>query len=109
MAPSMALLIQKNRRREVAQPWARQSRSLLLTSTVLDDDGHETLTLTHDRSLYTFARAIHRGHETTPPAQSPTSSALDWYPDPSLPSSGPPIVAHPNAVEEMLRWIPPSH
>jgi cytochrome P450 len=81
--------------------------SLLLTATVRDDDGNE-VALTHEQVAYRLLELTIAGHETTAKLIANGVVALDWYPDQRAELvSNPSLI--PNAVEEMLRWDPPSH
>jgi cytochrome P450 len=81
--------------------------SLLLTSTVRDDDGND-VTLTHEQVAYRLLELTIAGHETTAKLIANGVVALDWYPDQRAELVADPSLI-PNAVEEMLRWDPPSH
>jgi cytochrome P450 len=81
--------------------------SLLLTATVRDDDGND-VTLTHEQVAYRLLELTIAGHETTAKLIANGVVALDWYPDQRAELvADPSLIA--NAVEEMLRWDPPSH
>jgi cytochrome P450 len=81
--------------------------SMLLSARVTDDDGNE-VALTHAQVASRLLEMTIAGHETTAKLIANGVVALTWYPyqraelvaDPSL---------IPGAVEEMLRWDPPSH
>jgi cytochrome P450 len=81
--------------------------SLLVTSTVTDDDGNE-VQLTQPQVIDRLLEMIVAGHETTAKLIANGVVALSWYPDQRAE-----LVADrsliPGAVEEMLRWDPPSH
>ena len=81
--------------------------SLLLTSTVRDDDGNE-VALTHEQVAYRLLELTIAGHETTAKLIANGVVALDWYPEQRAELVADPSLI-PNAVEEMLRWDPPSH
>ena len=81
--------------------------SLLLTATVRDDDGNE-VALTHEQVAYRLLELTIAGHETTAKLIANGVVALDWYPDQRAQLVADPSLI-PNAVEEMLRWDPPSH
>ncbi len=81
--------------------------SLLLTATVRDDDGNE-VALTHEQVAYRLLELTIAGHETTAKLIANGVVALDWYPDQRAELVADPSLI-PNAVEEMLRWDPPSH
>ena len=81
--------------------------SLLLTAKVRDDDGNE-VALTHEQVAYRLLELTIAGHETTAKLIANGVVALDWYPDQRAELVADPSLI-PNAVEEMLRWDPPSH
>jgi cytochrome P450 len=81
--------------------------SLLLTTKVRDDDGNE-VALTHEQVAYRLLELTIAGHETTAKLIANGVVALDWYPDQRAELVADPSLI-PNAVEEMLRWDPPSH
>jgi cytochrome P450 len=81
--------------------------SLLLTSTVRDDDGNE-VSLTHEQVAFRLLELTIAGHETTAKLIANGVVALEWYPDQRKELVADPSLI-PNAVEEMLRWDPPSH
>ncbi len=81
--------------------------SLLLTATVTDDDGGE-VALTHEQVAYRLLELTIAGHETTAKLIANGVVALQWYPDQRAELVADPSLI-PNAVEEMLRWDPPSH
>jgi cytochrome P450 len=81
--------------------------SLLLTATVRDDDGNE-VALTHEQVAFRLLELTIAGHETTAKLIANGVVALDWYPDQRAELVADPSLI-PNAVEEMLRWDPPSH
>jgi cytochrome P450 len=81
--------------------------SLLLTTRVRDDDGNE-VALTHEQVAYRLLELTIAGHETTAKLIANGVVALDWYPDQRAELVADPSLI-PNAVEEMLRWDPPSH
>ena len=81
--------------------------SLLLTIKVRDDDGNE-VSLTHEQVAFRLLELTIAGHETTAKLIANGVVALDWYPDQRAELVADPSLI-PNAVEEMLRWDPPSH
>lgn len=81
--------------------------SLLLTTKVRDDDGNE-VALTHEQVAYRLLELTIAGHETTAKLIANGVVALDWYPDQRAELAADPSLI-PDAVEEMLRWDPPSH
>ena len=81
--------------------------SLLLTATVTDDDGGE-VALTHEQVAYRLLELTIAGHETTAKLIANGVVALQWYPDQRAELVADPSLI-PGAVEEMLRWDPPSH
>jgi cytochrome P450 len=81
--------------------------SLLLTTKVRDDEGNE-VALTHEQVAYRLLELTIAGHETTAKLIANGVVALDWYPDQRAELVADPSLI-PNAVEEMLRWDPPSH
>jgi cytochrome P450 len=81
--------------------------SLLLTTRVRDDDGNE-VALTHEQVAYRLLELTIAGHETTAKLIANGVVALEWYPDQRAELVADPSLI-PNAVEEMLRWDPPSH
>lgn len=81
--------------------------SLLLTARVRDDGGNE-VALTHEQVAYRLLELTIAGHETTAKLIANGVVALDWYPDQRAELVADPSLI-PNAVEEMLRWDPPSH
>jgi cytochrome P450 len=80
----------------------------LLMNTEVEDEGGEPRSLGDDELASRFLELAFAGHETVAKLIPNGVIALSWYPaqrrelvaDPSL---------IPNAVEEMLRWDPPSH
>jgi cytochrome P450 len=81
--------------------------SLLLSIKVRDDDGNE-VALTHEQVAMRLLELTIAGHETTAKLIANGVVALDWYPDQRAELVADPSLI-PNAVEEMLRWDPPSH
>ena len=81
--------------------------SMLLTARVTDDDGQE-VALTHHQVAYRLLEMTIAGHETTAKLIANGVVALNWYPDQRAELVADPSLI-PGAVEEMLRWDPPSH
>ncbi len=81
--------------------------SMLLTARVNDDDGNE-VALTHQQVAYRLLELTIAGHETTAKLIANGVVALDWYPDQRSELVADPSLI-PGAIEEMLRWDPPSH
>ena len=81
--------------------------SMLLTARVMDDDGNE-VALTHEQVAYRVLELTIAGHETTAKLIANGVIALQWYPDQRAELVADPSLI-PAAVEEMLRWDPPSH
>jgi cytochrome P450 len=81
--------------------------SLLLTASVTDDEGNE-LRLTQEQVVARVIELVSAGHETTATLIANGVVALAWYPDQRTELVADPTLI-PNAVEEMLRWDPPSH
>jgi cytochrome P450 len=81
--------------------------SLLLTATVTDEQGVERR-LTRDQVAYRLMELVAAGHETTAKLIANGIVALTWYPDQRAELVADPSLI-PGAVEEMLRWDPPSH
>jgi len=81
--------------------------SLLLSARVTDDDGNE-VALTHHQVAYRLLELTIAGHETTAKLIANGVVALTWYPDQRAQLVADPSLI-PGAVEEMLRWDPPSH
>jgi cytochrome P450 len=81
--------------------------SLLLTASITDDDGKE-LRLTPEQVVARVMELVAAGHETTAKLIANGVIALAWYPDQRAELVADPALI-PNAVEEMLRWDPPSH
>ena len=81
--------------------------SLLMTSEVEDDDG-ATRMMSDDELAYRFIELAFAGHETVAKLLANGIVGLAWYPDQRRE-----LIADPslltNAVEELLRWDPPSH
>ena len=81
--------------------------SMLLNARVTDDDGNE-IALTHEQVAYRLLELTIAGHETTAKLIANGVVALQWYPDQRAELVADPSLI-PGAVEEMLRWDPPSH
>jgi cytochrome P450 len=81
--------------------------SLMLTATTTDDDGNE-LRLTTDQVASRVMELVAAGHETTAKLVANGVVALTWYRDQRRELVADPSLI-PGAVEEMLRWDPPSH
>jgi cytochrome P450 len=81
--------------------------SMLLGARVTDDDGNE-VALTHAQVASRLLEMTIAGHETTAKLIANGVVALTWYPDQRAELVADPSLI-PNAVEEMLRWDPPSH
>jgi cytochrome P450 len=81
--------------------------SMLLTARVNDDDGNE-VALTHEQVAYRLLELTIAGHETTAKLIANGVVALTWYPDQRAELVADPSLI-PGAIEEMLRWDPPSH
>jgi cytochrome P450 len=81
--------------------------SLLLNTQVTDGDGNQ-FSLTQEQVAVRLLELAFAGHETTAKLIANGVVALAWYPDQRTE-----LVEHPElmarAVEEMLRWDPPSH
>jgi cytochrome P450 len=81
--------------------------SMLLTARVSDDDGNE-VALTHAQVASRLLEMTIAGHETTAKLIANGVVALTWYPDQRAELVADPSLI-PGAIEEMLRWDPPSH
>ena len=81
--------------------------SMLLSARVTDDDGNE-VALTHAQVASRLLEMTIAGHETTAKLIANGVVALTWYPDQRAELVADPSLI-PGAVEEMLRWDPPSH
>jgi len=81
--------------------------SLLLTASVTDGEGVERR-LTREQVVYRLMELIAAGHETTAKLIANGIVALTWYRDQRAELISDPSLI-PQAVEEMLRWDPPSH
>jgi cytochrome P450 len=81
--------------------------SLLVTARVDDEDGNE-VSLTPAQVADRLVELTIAGHETTAKLVANAAVALTWYPDQRRELAKDPTLM-PAAVEEMLRWDPPSH
>jgi cytochrome P450 len=81
--------------------------SLLIRSPVVDDEGDERL-LDDQELSFRFVELAFAGHETVAKLIANAVVALAWYPDQRRELAVDPSLL-PGAVEEMLRWDPPSH
>ena len=81
--------------------------TLLLQAEVVDDDG-TTWKLTPEQVASRVVELVVAGHETTAKLIGNLVVALSWYPDQRAELVADPSLI-PNAVEEGLRWDPPSH
>jgi cytochrome P450 len=81
--------------------------SMLLTTPAIDDDGNETF-LSDDQLAGRFVELAIAGHETVMKLVGNGAVALTWYRDQRNELVADPALI-PGAVEEMLRWDPPSH
>jgi cytochrome P450 len=81
--------------------------SLLIKSPVEDGEGGERM-LDDDELSYRFIELAFAGHETVAKQIANGVVALAWYPDQRRQLVEDPSLL-PGAVEEMLRWDPPSH
>jgi cytochrome P450 len=81
--------------------------SLLLTATVPDGEGVERR-LTRPQVVFRLMELVAAGHETTAKLVANGIVALTWYRDQRAELIADPSLI-PQAVEEMLRWDPPSH
>jgi cytochrome P450 len=105
MADMMALLMQIVD--DKAEHLGDDIGSMLLTARVTDDEGNE-VALTHEQVAYRLLELTIAGHETTAKLIANGVIALQWYPDQRAELVADPSLI-PGAVEEMLRWDPPSH
>ncbi len=80
----------------------------MLMSTEVEDGDGSMRSLDDGELAFRFLELAFAGHETVAKLIPNGIVALAWYPDerPELVADPAPI---PNAVEEMLRWDPPSH
>ena len=81
--------------------------SLLLTATVHDEAGVERR-LSRQQVAFRLMELVAAGHETTAKLIANGIVALTWYRDQRAELVADPSLI-PQAVEEMLRWDPPSH
>src|SRR5690606_27405404 len=81
--------------------------SLLMQTEVEDDQGN-TRSLGDDELAFRFLELAFAGHETVAKLIANGVVALAWYPDARRELAADPSLI-PAAVEEMLRWDPPSH
>jgi cytochrome P450 len=81
--------------------------SMLITTPAVDDDGREHH-LTDDQLAGRFVELAVAGHETVMKLVANSAVGLSWYRDARRELSDDPSLL-PNAVEELLRWDPPSH
>jgi cytochrome P450 len=81
--------------------------SMLLEARVTDDEGRQWA-LTHEQVAIRLLELAFAGHETTAKLIANGVVALSWYPDQRRELAQDPGLAG-QAVEEMLRWDPPSH
>lgn len=81
--------------------------SMLMQTQVEDDEGNRR-TMGDDELAFRFLELAFAGHETVAKLIANGVVALAWYPDARRELAADPSLI-PNAVEEMLRWDPPSH
>lgn len=81
--------------------------TLLLTGKVPDHDGVER-SLSRDQVIARLLELVIAGHETTAKLIANGVVAMTWYPDQRRELAADPSLI-PGAIEEMLRWDPPSH
>jgi cytochrome P450 len=81
--------------------------SMLITTPVVDDEGNERH-LTDDQLAGRFTELAVAGHETVMKLVANSVVALSWYRDARRELIDDAALL-PNAVEELLRWDPPSH
>jgi cytochrome P450 len=79
----------------------------LMNTEVVDDDGNAR-SLSDEELANRFLELAFAGHETVAKLIPNGVIALAWYPDQRRELASDPSLM-PNAVEEMLRWDPPSH
>ena len=80
---------------------------MLMNTPVEEEDGRQRL-LTDDELAGRFLELSFAGHETVAKLIPNGVVALAWFPDARRSLVADPSLM-PNAVEEMLRWDPPSH
>ncbi len=80
----------------------------LLLRTEVEDDAGTTRSLAPDEVAWRLLELAFAGHETVAKLIPNGAVALAWYPDQRRELVADPTLV-PNAVEEMLRWDPPSH
>lgn len=81
--------------------------SMLMRTEVQDDDGTSRMLSDHELA-YRFLELAFAGHETVAKLLANGVVALAWYPDARRTLAADPGGV-PRAVEELLRWDPPSH
>ena len=81
--------------------------SMLIQAELTDSVG-EDRPLTQEEVTNRLVELTIAGHETTAKLVANGAVALTWYPDQRAELAADPSLV-PNAVEEMLRWDPPSH
>lgn len=81
--------------------------TMLMNTEVVDDDGNAR-SLDDEELASRFLELSFAGHETVAKLIPNGVIALSWYPDQRRELAADPGLM-PNAVEEMLRWDPPSH
>jgi cytochrome P450 len=81
--------------------------TMLMNTPVEEEDGSQRL-LTDDELAGRFLELSFAGHETVAKLIPNGVVALAWFPDARRSLVADPGLI-PNAVEEMLRWDPPSH
>jgi cytochrome P450 len=81
--------------------------TVLMNTEVVDDDGNAR-SLDDNELASRFLELSFAGHETVAKLIPNGVIALSWYPDQRRELVADPSLI-PNAVEEMLRWDPPSH
>src|SRR5215469_14991213 len=81
--------------------------TMLMNTEVIDDDGNAR-SLDDEELASRFLELSFAGHETVAKLIPNGVIALSWYPDQRRELVADPGLM-PNAVEEMLRWDPPSH
>jgi cytochrome P450 len=81
--------------------------TMLMDTPVEEEDGSQRM-LTDDELAGRLLELAFAGHETVAKLIPNGVVALAWFPDARRELAGDPALM-PNAVEEMLRWDPPSH